>query len=105
MSDAAALAAEPLMQLEQELRWRPVGSMNDEAPAEPLGLGADFGAVARNSRHVILAPVLGPAGPDGAGPLRLDELDAPRVREGLLSGIDDLNHVAQRSGSRQPRDG
>src|SRR5882762_5004488 len=93
MSDAAALAAEALMQLEQKFGGRPVGSVNDEAPAEPLGLGTDFGAVARNSRHVVLAPVLGPAGRYGAGPFRLDEFDAPGVREGLFGGIDDLHHV------------
>src|SRR5712671_5957574 len=105
MSEPAALAAESLMELEQELGRRPVGAVNDEAPAEPLGLGADFGAVARNPRLVVLAPVLGPAGRDGAGPFRLDEFDAPSVRESLLGGVDDLHHVTQRSGCRQPAEG
>src|SRR5215813_3508442 len=102
MSEAAALGSQALMQLEQDLGRRPVGSVNDEAPAESLGLGTDFGAVARNPRHVVLAPVLGPASRDGTGPLRLDELDAPRVREGLLGRVDDLYHVPQRSGRRHP---
>src|SRR5260370_5656269 len=84
------------MQLEQKLGRRPVGSVNDEAPSEPLGFGADFGAVARNSRHVILAPVLGPAGRDGPGPFWLDEFDAPSVKEGLLGGGADLPPVTQR---------
>src|SRR5258708_38321107 len=97
MSDAAALAAQALMQLEQKLGRRPVGSMNDEAPAEPLGLGTDFGAVARNSRHVVLAPVLGPAGRDGAGSFRLDEFDAPSVRESLLGRAHALHHLDPRS--------
>src|SRR5215471_242334 len=102
MPDAATLATQALMQLEQQLGRRPVGPVNDEAPAEPIGLGADFGSVARNSRYVILAPVLGSAGRDGAGPFRFNEFDAPRVRKGLLCGIDDLHHVTERSGCRQP---
>ena len=44
MSNAAAVAAESLMELEQEFGRRQVGPVNDEAPAEPFGLGADFGA-------------------------------------------------------------
>src|SRR5215467_662580 len=102
MSDAAALAAKSLMQLEQEIGCRPVGAVNDEAPADPFGLGADFCAMACNSRLVILSPVLGPAGCDSAGAFRLDEFDPPRVRKGLLGGVDDLHDVTQRSSCRQP---
>ena len=61
MSDAAAVAAEALMELEQEIGRRPVGAVNDEAPAEAVGLGANFGAVALHPRRIVLAPVLGAA--------------------------------------------
>jgi len=105
MSGAAALAAELLMKLEQEIGGRPIGAVDDEAPADLLGLGADFGAVARDPRLIVLAPVLGATGRDGASPFRLDEFDAPGVREGLLGGIHDLHDVAERSGGRQPGDG
>src|SRR5262252_3187495 len=90
MSDAAPLAAKSLMQLEQEIGRRPVGAVDDEAPAEPLGLGADFGAMACNSRLVILAPVLGPPARDIPGPFRLDEFDPPRVRKGPPGRVNDL---------------
>src|SRR5258708_12368599 len=93
------------MQLEQKLGCRPVGSVNDEAPSEPLGFGADFGAVARNSRHVILAPVLGPAGRNGPGPFRLDEFDASSVREGLLGGVAHLPHPTHPPPSPPPPPG
>ena len=52
------IAADAGVQRQQELARRAVGAVDDEAPAEPVGLAADFGAVARDARDVIGAPGL-----------------------------------------------
>src|SRR5215470_7131208 len=83
-SGTLASGAELLMQFQQQFGGRPVGAVDDEAPTQPVGLQSDFGAVAFDARRVVLAPGLGTAGRDGAGALRLDEFDAPRIREGFL---------------------
>ena len=46
---------------------------------------------------VVGAPVLGAAGGDLAGALRLDELDAAGIGEGLFRRIDDLHDMALRA--------
>ena len=73
-----------------ELGGGPVGAVDRERPAEPIGLDPDLGAMARHPGFVLLAPGLGAAGRDGAGAFRLEELDAAGIREGLLGRIDDL---------------
>ena len=49
-ADAAASGAQLAVQLQQQLGRRPVGAVDGEAPAEPVGLGADLGAVALDPR-------------------------------------------------------
>src|SRR4051812_5063191 len=82
------------MQVEQQLARRPVGAMDDEAPAQAIRLGADFGAVALDALLVLLAPGFGAADRDRVAVLGIDELDAPGERERLFRRIDDLDHVA-----------
>src|SRR4051812_20046551 len=64
------------VQREQELARRAVSAVDDEAPAEPVRLGADFGAVALHARLIFLAPGLGAADRDRMAVLRIDEFDA-----------------------------
>src|SRR5262249_57324267 len=93
-AETVAAAAELRVQREQQLARCTVGAVNHEAPSEPVGLGADLGAMALDARLVVGAPGLGAACRHGAGAFRLDELDAARIREGLLGGIDHLAHLA-----------
>src|SRR5689334_18350366 len=93
-AEALAAAAEPRVQRQQELARRPVGAMDDKTPAEPVGFGADLGAMALDARLVVGAPGLGAARRDGAGAFWLDEFDASRVGKRLLRRIDHLHHVA-----------
>ena len=51
------------MQPQQQVGGRPVGAVDRERPAEPVGLGADLGAVALHPGLVLLAPGLGAARP------------------------------------------
>src|SRR3974390_3367410 len=95
---AAAPGAERLVQLEQELAGGAIGAMDDEAPAETVGLQADLGAMARDPRRIIVAPGLGPPGCDAAGAFRLDEFDPAGIGEGFLRRVDDLHHMALRAG-------
>ena len=76
-----------------------VGPVDGKAPSEPVGLGPDFGPVARDPRLIVGLPGLRASDRDLAAALRLDELDAARIREGLFGGIDDLDHVAMRAGA------
>ena len=50
----------------QQFARPPVGAVNGEAPAEPVGLGADGGAVAGDQALIVVAPGLGAAGGDAA---------------------------------------
>src|SRR5690348_11571277 len=68
--------AQTRMQCEQEFGRRPVGAMDGEAPAELVGLGADFRAMTRDARLVFMLPGLGAAGGNRARAFGLDELDA-----------------------------
>ncbi len=86
------------MQRKQQLGRGPVGAVDREAPAEPIGLGPDLGPVARNTRVVLGLPGFGAAGGDGTAAFRLDELDAAGLGKGLLSRIDDLHSVTMRAG-------
>src|SRR5205807_9669291 len=54
--------------------------LNDEAPAQAIRLGADFGAVALDARLVLVAPGFRTADRDRVPVLRIDELDAPGKR-------------------------
>ena len=74
-----------------------IGAVDGEAPAELGGFGANFVAVAREPRGVVGAPVLGAAGGDLANTLRLGELDAAGIGEGLFRRIDDLDEMALRA--------
>ncbi len=87
------------MQHEQQFARGPVGAMDGETPAEPVGLGADLRAMARHQALVVVAPGLGAAGGDGTGAFRLDEFDAAGIGETFLGRIDDLHDVAVRAGS------
>ena len=97
--------ADPGVQSEQELVGRAVGAVDGEAPAEPIGLAADFGTMSRNAGDVIRAPVLGAPGSDPAAALGLDELDAAPIWESLFGGIDDLNYVAVSAAAGKLGDG
>jgi len=59
---ALAIGAELAVQLQQQLAGRPVGAMNDEAPADAVGLGADLIAMPRDARLIVVAPGFGAAG-------------------------------------------
>src|SRR5579862_5968800 len=85
------------VQRQQELARRTIGAVDDEAPAEPIGLAADFIAVTRNARRVVRFPALGAAGGDAAAALGFDELDAAPIGESLFRRIDDLHDVAMRA--------
>ena len=61
------------MEREQQLVRRPVGAVDDEAPAELVGQRADFGAVACEPLLVVGPPVLGAAGNDFAEYLFIHE--------------------------------
>src|SRR4029078_8870310 len=80
-----------------------VGAVDGEAPAEPVGLGSDLGAVTRDPRVVLRLPGFGAAGGDGAGAVGFDELDAAGIGKGLLGGIDDLHGVTMRAGGGELR--
>src|SRR6185369_15349876 len=90
---AARPCAHAGVQREQKLARRAIGAMDDEAPAEPVGFGADLGAVAFHARLVFVAPGFRAADRDRMAVLRIDELDAAGEREGLLDRIDNLHHV------------
>ena len=59
--------------------------MDAETPAEPVGFAADCGAVLRDLRDVIGAPVFRPSRSDTSTVFRLDEFDAFETLE-LLFG-------------------
>ena len=65
------------MQREHQFGRRAVGAVNGEAPAELVGFGADFGAMARDALLVVRLPGLGAAGGDRAAAFGLDELTRP----------------------------
>ena len=64
----ACAGAHARMQHKQQFAGRPVGAVDGEAPAQPVGFGADLRAVARHQALVIVTPCLGAAGGDGAAP-------------------------------------
>src|SRR3954452_12198161 len=108
MAQVDAGAARPCahagVQREQKLARRTVGAVDDEAPAEPVGFGADFGAMALDPRLIFLAPSLRASDGDRVPVLRVDELDPTGEREGLLGGIDDLHHMSVLAVRRALRD-
>src|SRR5258705_13716992 len=85
------------MERKKQLGRRPIGAVDGKAPAELVGVGPDLAAMARHAGIVFGLPGLGPAGCDRFAAFRLDELDAAGIGKRLLSGIDDLHHVAVRS--------
>ena len=103
-SQVACAGADAGMQRKQQLAGRTIGAMDDETPAEPVGLSADLVAVAVHTRGVIGAPGFGAARRDAAAAFRLDELDAAPIRECLLGRIDDLHHVAMGAAAGELRD-
>src|SRR2546430_1411261 len=90
------------VQPQQQLARGTVGAVNGKSPAQAIGFLADRGAVVVETPLVIRTPGLGTAGRDGAGSLRLDELDAAGVRESLLGQIDTV-WAASHSRSRTYR--
>src|SRR5207237_10095348 len=94
LSAALAAAAKLAMQLKQQLAGWPVGTMNREGPAHPVGFAADFVAVLRDPRLVVVAPGFGAACCDGAGAFRFHELDATSIGKRFFRRIDDLDGVA-----------
>ena len=85
---AAGAGAHAGVQRQQKLARRTVGAVNDEAPAEPVGLGANFGTVALDARLVLLAPGFGTADRDRMSVLGIDEFHAAGERECLLGRIE-----------------
>ena len=92
------------MQRQHEFARRPVGAMDDEAPAEMIGFGADLGTMALEPLHIIVAPGFGAAGGDAARAFRIEKLDAAVIRERLFRRIDDLQHMAMRARAGELRD-
>src|SRR3954468_149582 len=105
VQDIIAICAELAMQLEQQLVGRSIGSMDNEAPAETIRFGTDFGAMALDAGLIILAPALRASSGDGAGAFRFHELDASRVGKGLFRRVDDLDDMAVGAAGRQLGDG
>src|SRR5437899_3357767 len=97
-ASAFPTGAEPGVQLEQKVGRGAIGAMDDEAPTETFGLGADFGAMTFDTGRVIRSPRFRPSGRDGAGAFGLDKFDAAVIGEGLFGRVDNLHHVALRSG-------
>src|SRR5581483_8915763 len=84
---------------------RPVGAVDGEAPAQPVGFGADFVAVARDTLFVIAAPGFRAARGNGAVASRLHEFDAAGIGKGFLRRIDDLDDVAAGAAGGKLADG
>src|SRR5215472_7294058 len=93
--------AELPMQSEEKLTRGTVGAMNDEAPAQAIGLGADFCTVALDAGHIVRTPGFRASGRDGSGPLWLHEFDSTRIGKSFLGRIDDLHDVAGSAGRRK----
>jgi hypothetical protein len=89
--------ADAAVQRQQELIGRAVGTVDGEAPVEPLGLGDEFLAVPLQSRLVVGAPVLGAAGGDHLAGFGFGEFHAPGIGEGFLRRVHDLDKVALRA--------
>src|SRR5260370_30463910 len=81
------------VQPQQQLARGTVGAVNGKSPAQAIGFLADRDAMVVETPLVIRTPSLGAAGRDGAGSLRVDELDAGGDRERLLRRIDDTDHA------------
>src|SRR5215217_4016527 len=86
---------------EQEFGRGPVGAVNAEAPAEPVGFAAQFDAMALNPGLIVVAPRFGAAGRDLTAAFRLYEFDAPGIRKCFFRGIDDLHQMSMRAARRK----
>src|SRR6202012_2815832 len=94
-------SAELAVEGEEKLTRRTIGAMNDEAPAQAIGLGADFCAVSLDAGHIVGTPGFRASGRDGPTALGLYEFDPARIGKSLLGRINDLHDVAGSAGRRQ----